>query len=190
MRRVVRRKPNGNDKCCANGVKHYIDTSGLAYSFNEFYTQNMPDKVAWKTLQSDLFANLPQIKKAERMPQDFFRSFAEVVEKTSGMGCRAYKTPALSRRRKVAYHAGKKEPLMGLAAAAARCLVGGTGGGLPLAAGHEDNGSVGCAEQRAGREAVCVGVEQDSPRFFVGVYGGLCGSGYCGRDGSEEHPPR
>lgn len=25
---------------------------------------------AWKTLQSDLFANLPQIK-AERMPQDF-----------------------------------------------------------------------------------------------------------------------
>ena len=27
-------------------VKHYIDTSGLAYSYNEFYTQNMPDKVA------------------------------------------------------------------------------------------------------------------------------------------------
>lgn len=51
-------------------VKHYIDTSGLAYSYNEFYTQNMPDKVAWKTLQSDLFANLPQIK-AECMPQDF-----------------------------------------------------------------------------------------------------------------------
>lgn len=51
-------------------VKHYIDTSGLAYSYNEFYTQNMPDKVAWKTLQSDLFANLPQIK-TERMPQDF-----------------------------------------------------------------------------------------------------------------------
>ena len=51
-------------------VKHYIDTSGLAYSYNEFYTQNMPDKVAWKTLQSDLFSNLPQIK-AERMPQDF-----------------------------------------------------------------------------------------------------------------------
>ena len=51
-------------------VKHYIDTSGLAYSYNEFYTQNMPDKVAWKTLQSDLFANLPQIK-AERMPRDF-----------------------------------------------------------------------------------------------------------------------
>ena len=41
-------------------VKHYIDTSGLAYSYNEFYTQNMPDKVAWKTLQIDLFANLPQ----------------------------------------------------------------------------------------------------------------------------------
>ncbi len=29
-----------------NGSKHYIDTSGLAYSYNEFYTQNMPDKVA------------------------------------------------------------------------------------------------------------------------------------------------
>ena len=40
------------------------------YPYNEFYTQNMPDKVAWKTLQSDLFSNLPQIK-AERMPQDF-----------------------------------------------------------------------------------------------------------------------
>ena len=40
------------------------------------------------------------------------------------MGCRAYKTPALSRRRKVAYHAGKKEPLVGLAAAAARHYFG------------------------------------------------------------------
>ena len=37
------------------------------------------------------------------------------------------------------HHAGKKESLVGLAAAAARCMVGGTGGGLPLAAGHEDN---------------------------------------------------
>ena len=116
-----------------------------------------------------------------------FRSFAEVVEKTSGMECRAYKAPALSRRRKVAYHAGK-EPLVGLAAAAARCLVGGTGGGLPLAAGHEDNGSAGCAEQRTGR-AVCVGVESRQPTLFACVHGGLCGSGYRGRDGSEEHPP-
>ena len=49
------------------------------------------------------------------------------------------------------HHAGKKEPLVGLAAAAARCMVGGAGSGLPLAAGHEDNGSVGCAEQRTGR---------------------------------------
>ena len=39
-----------------------------------------------------------------------FRSFAEVVEKTSGMGCRAYKTLALSRRRKVAYTPGRKNP--------------------------------------------------------------------------------
>ncbi len=131
-------------------VKHYIDTSGLAYSYNEFYTQNMPDKVAWKTLQSNLFANLPQIKK-RNVCRRLFRSFAEVVEKTSGMGCRAYKAPALSRRRKVAHHAGKKESLVGLAAAAACCMVGGAGGGLPLAAGHEDNGSAGCAEQRTGR---------------------------------------
>ena len=51
-------------------VKHYIEVSGLAYSYNKFYAQNAPDKVAWETLQSDLFSNLPQIK-AERMPQDF-----------------------------------------------------------------------------------------------------------------------
>ena len=118
-----------------------------------------------------------------------FRSFAEVVEKTSGMGCRAYKTLALSRRRKVAYHAGKKESLVGLAAAAARCMVGGAGGGLPLAAGHGDNGSAECVKQRTGR-AVCVGVESRQPTLFAGVHGGLCGSGYRGRDGSEEYPPR
>ena len=51
-------------------IKHYIEVSDLAYSHNKFYAQNTPDKVAWETLQSDLFANLPQIK-AERMPQDF-----------------------------------------------------------------------------------------------------------------------
>ena len=51
-------------------VKHYIEVSDLAYSYNKFYAQNTPDNVAWETLQSDLFANLPQIK-AERMPQDF-----------------------------------------------------------------------------------------------------------------------
>lgn len=49
-------------------VKHYIEVSDLAYSYNKFYAQNMPDKVAWETLQSDLFANLPQIK-AERIVQ-------------------------------------------------------------------------------------------------------------------------
>ena len=41
------------------------------------------------------------------------------------------------------HHAGKKEPLVGLAAAPATCVVGGAGGGLPLAAGHENNGSAG-----------------------------------------------
>ena len=101
-----------------------------------------------------------------------FRSFAEVVEKTSGMGCRAYKTPAPSRRGKVVHHAGKKEPLVGLAAAAARCMVGGAGGGLPLAAGHGDNGSAECVKQRTGR-AVCVGVESRQPTLFAGVHGGL-----------------
>ena len=118
-----------------------------------------------------------------------FRSFAEVVEKTSGMGCRAYKTPALSRRRKVAYHAGKEEPLVGLAAAPATCVVGGAGGGLPLEAGHEDNGSAECVKQRTGR-AVCVGVGQRQPALFACVYGDLRGGGYRGRDGSEEYPPR
>lgn len=51
-------------------VKHYIEVSDLAYSYNKFYAQNTPDKVAWETLQSNLFANLPRIK-AERMPRDF-----------------------------------------------------------------------------------------------------------------------
>ena len=79
--------------------------------------------------------------------------------------------------------------IVGMAAAAACCMLGGTGGGLPLAAGHEDNGSAGCAEQRTGR-AVCVGVESRQPAIFAGVYGGLRGGGYRGRDRPEEHPPR
>ncbi len=85
------------------------------------------------------------------------------------MGCRAYKTLALSRRGKVVLHAGKKESLVGLAAAAARCVVGGAGGGLPLAAGHECCGSAGCTEQRTGR-AVCVGVGPRQRALFAGVY--------------------
>ena len=91
--------------------------------------------------------------------------------------------------KKGSLHAGKKESLVGLAAAAACCMVGSTGGGLPLEAGHENNGSAGCAEQRTGR-AVCVGVESRQPTLFACVHGGLCGSGYRGRDGSEEYPPR
>ena len=78
---------------------------------------------------------------------------------------------------------------MGLAAATARCVVGGVGGGLPLAAGHGDNGSAECVKQRTGR-AVCVGVGQRQPALFAGVYGDLRGGGYRGRDGSEEHSPR
>ena len=104
------------------------------------------------------------------------------------MGCGTANALALSRRRKVAHHAGKKESLVGLAAAAAHCVVGGAGGGLPLAAGHENNGSAGCAEQRTGR-AVCVGVESRQPTLFACVHGGLYGSSYRGRDGSEEHLP-
>ena len=78
---------------------------------------------------------------------------------------------------------------MGLAAAPATCVVGGAGGGLPLEAGHEDNGSAECVKQRTGR-AVCVGVGQRQPALFACVYGDLRGGGYRGRDGSEEHPPR
>ena len=77
---------------------------------------------------------------------------------------------------------------MGLAAAAATCVVGCAGGGLPLAAGYENNGSAGCAEQRTGR-AVCVGVGQRQPALSVGVYGDLRGGDYRGRDGSGEHRP-
>lgn len=51
---------------CYEGYPTFYDKETLTVTD----TQNMPDKVAWKTLQSDLFANLPQIK-AERMPQDF-----------------------------------------------------------------------------------------------------------------------
>ena len=87
------------------------------------------------------------------------------------------------------HHAGKKEPLVGLVAAATTCMVGGAGGGLPLAAGHENNGSAGCAEQRTGR-AICVGVEQRQSALFAGVHGDLFSSGYRGRDESEEYPPR
>ena len=56
--------------------------------------------------------------------------------------------------------------MVGLAAAAACCMVGSTGGGLPLEAGHENNGSAGCAEQRTGR-AVCVGVGQRQPALLL-----------------------
>ena len=87
------------------------------------------------------------------------------------------------------HHAGKKEPLVGLAAAVAPRVVGGAGGGLPLAAGYENNGSVGCAEQRTGR-AVCVGVGQQQPALFAGVYGDLRGGGYRGSYRPEEYPPR
>lgn len=84
---------------------------------------------------------------------------------------------------------GEKNTLVGLATAAACCLVGGAGGGLPLEAGHENNGSAGCAEQRTGR-AVCVGVEPRQPALFAGVYGDLRGGGYRGSYRPEEYPPR
>ena len=108
-------------------------------------------------------ANLPQIR-AEHMPQDFSIVLPKLWRENVGHGCRANKTPALSRLRKVAHHAGKKRTLVGLAAAVAPRVVGGAGGGLPLAAGHENNGSAGCAEQRTGR-TVCVAWSQGSPRF-------------------------
>ena len=55
---------------------------------------------------------------------------------------------------------------MGLAAAPATCVVGGAGGGLPLAAGYENNGSAGCTEQRTGR-AFSLAWVSDSPRFLL-----------------------
>ena len=73
-------------------VKHYIEVSDLAYSYNKFYAQNMPDKVAWETLQSDLFANLPQIK-AERMPQDFSAVLPKLWRKRQAWDAERTKRP-------------------------------------------------------------------------------------------------
>mgnify|MGYP000320366630 CR=1 FL=1 len=150
MRRVVRRKPEWERQMLRTEVKHYIEVSDLAYSYNKFYAQNMPDKVAWETLQSDLFANLPQIK-AERMPRDFSVVLPEVVEKTSGHGM-----PSEQNARPIAAKKGspprrEERTLGGFGCCRCPSCGGGTGGGLPLAAGNENNGSVGCAEQRTGR---------------------------------------
>lgn len=73
-------------------VKHYIEVSDLAYSYNKFYAQNTPDKVAWETLQSDLFANLPQIK-AERMPQDFSAVLPKLWRKRQAWDAERAKRP-------------------------------------------------------------------------------------------------
>lgn len=54
-----------------NSLPNQLLLSGQNADITDARTfQQWKDKVAWKTLQSDLFANLPQIK-AERMPQDF-----------------------------------------------------------------------------------------------------------------------
>ena len=71
---------------------YYIEVSDLAYSYNKFYAQNMPDKVAWETLQSDLFANLPQIK-AERMPQDFSAVLPKLWRKRQAWDAERTKRP-------------------------------------------------------------------------------------------------
>ncbi len=55
---------------------------------------------------------------------------------------------------------------MGLAAATARCVVGGVGGGLPLAAGHGDNGSAECVNS-ALAEPFALAWVSDSPRFLL-----------------------
>ena len=77
-------------------VKHYIEVSGLAYSYNKFYAQNAPRQSgmgnAAKRFVFQSAANQGGTDAAR-----LFRSFAEVVEKASGMGCRTYKAPALSR---------------------------------------------------------------------------------------------
>ena len=73
-------------------IKHYIEVSDLAYSYNKFYAQNTPDKVAWETLQSDLFSNLPQIK-AERMPQDFSAVLPKLWRKRQACDAEREKRP-------------------------------------------------------------------------------------------------
>lgn len=64
------------------------------------------------------------------------------------------------------HHAGKKESLVGLAAAATTCMVGGAGGGLPLAAGHEITALLD-ALNSALAEPFALAWSQDSPRFLL-----------------------
>ena len=52
-------------------AKHYTDTSGLSYSYNEFYTQNMPDKAVWKLLQSGICSQICRKLMAERGRRTF-----------------------------------------------------------------------------------------------------------------------
>ena len=149
-------------------VQHYIDISGLD-SYDKFYLEHISCRWEWDYLRESIREETPQPRQGKLSP-DIASTLPKLWKKRLG-------------------GAGKKESLVGLAAAAACCMVGGAGGGLPLAAGHENSGSVGCAEQRTGR-AVCVGVGQRQPAIFAGVYSDLCGSGYRGSYRSEEHPPR
>ena len=68
--------------------------------------------------------------------------------------------------KKGSLHAGKKESLVGLAAAAACCMVGSTGGGLPLEAGHEITALLD-ALNSALAEPFALAWVSNSPRFLL-----------------------
>ena len=95
-------------------VKHYIEVSDLAYSYNKFYAQNMPDKVAWKTLQSDLFANLEIRRDIARLVSVVL---PKLLRKRQAWNVERTKRPPY-RGVGVVHHARKKEPGGSLAAAA------------------------------------------------------------------------
>ena len=46
-------------------MEHYLEVSGLEYSYDKFYQENIPNKCAWARLRGKILAELP------RQPQDF-----------------------------------------------------------------------------------------------------------------------
>ena len=46
-------------------MEHYLKVSGLEYSYDKFYQENIPNKCAWARLRGKILAELP------RQPQDF-----------------------------------------------------------------------------------------------------------------------
>lgn len=46
-------------------MEHYLEVSGLEYSYDKFYQENIPNKCVWARLRGKILAELP------RQPQDF-----------------------------------------------------------------------------------------------------------------------